>query len=282
VSHFSRILIDFLRYAIVDEFFVNNPEYLLSDFFLVLKDLKADLAEVCDVLASNLVAEDLKQKAKDMGYTDALDLHKTEKDARLYFEDVVEQLGVLLGMIEKEFEPTAKELELQLSYGYIAYDLLQHYFEPGDKYYTLHNGVLTGFTLDRIYYSDDSKTFYLEGETTSWSGHKYINETKTFSIPQYDGTTELSKLLCKVMTDDIRAKLTARGKLYAAFSGGVHYKSYKGSRIVIDQRTYDNRTKGYKRDPDEDIPDVPEGDYDQLPASVDGFDLKRKTWQPAA
>jgi hypothetical protein len=40
---------------------------------LVLKDLKADLAEVCGILASNLVAEDLKQKAKDMGYTDALD-----------------------------------------------------------------------------------------------------------------------------------------------------------------------------------------------------------------
>jgi hypothetical protein len=93
------------------------------DFFLVLEDLKADLAEVGDVLASNLDAEDLKKKAKDMGYTDALDrmcwpsqddtltlhtytVHKTEKDARLYFEDIVEHLGVLLGMIEKEFEPT--------------------------------------------------------------------------------------------------------------------------------------------------------------------------------
>lgn len=43
------------------------------DFFLVLGDLKANLAEVGDVLASNLDAEDLKQKAKDMGYTDALD-----------------------------------------------------------------------------------------------------------------------------------------------------------------------------------------------------------------
>jgi hypothetical protein len=43
------------------------------DFFLVLRDLKANLAEVGDVLASNLNAEDLKQKAKDMGYTDALD-----------------------------------------------------------------------------------------------------------------------------------------------------------------------------------------------------------------
>lgn len=167
VTYFSRVLIDFLRYAIGGDFFKTKPEYRLLDFFLVLEDLKADLAEVGDVLASNLDAEDLKKKAKDMGYTDALDLHKSEKDARLYFEDIVEHLGVLLGMIEKEFEPTAKELELQLSYGYIAYDLLEYYFKPGDKYHTLYKGVLTGFTLDRIYYGDDSKVFYLDGETTS-------------------------------------------------------------------------------------------------------------------
>lgn len=281
VSHFSRVLIDYLRYAIGGDFFKTKPEYRLLDFFLVLENLKANLAEVGDVLASNLDAEDLKQKAKDMGYTDALDLHKTEKDARLYFEDVVEHLGVLLGMIEKEFEPTAKELELQLSYGYIAYDMLQYYFEPGKKYYTLHHGVLTGFTLDRIHDSGDSKAFDLVGETTSWDGRKYINEKRTFSIPQYDGTTELSKLPCKVMTDDVRAKLIARGKLYASFSGGFHYKSYKGNRIVIDRRAYNDRTnlKNRKRDPDEKIPDVPEGKYDQLPASVYGFDLKSKTWQ---
>ncbi|KAG2156420.1 P-loop containing nucleoside triphosphate hydrolase protein [Suillus clintonianus] len=279
VSHFSGILIKFLRHAIGDEFFERNPEYRLSDFFSNLRDLKADLAEVCDVLASNLAEEDLKQKANDMGCTDALGLHKTEKDARLYFEDVVEHLGVLLGMIEQEFEPTAKELELQLSYGSIAYDLLEYYFEPGVKYYTLQNGNLTGFTLDRTCYSKHSERFSLVGETTRWDGHKYTHKEETFQIEHYDGTMELPKLPCKIMTDDVRAKLTARGKLYESFAGGVHYKSYKGSRIVIDQLAFDKRPWGYERDPDENIPDVPEGEYDQLPASVPGFELKSKTWQ---
>jgi hypothetical protein len=114
----------------------------------------------------------------------------------------------------------AKELELQLSYGYIAYDLLEYYFEPGDKYHTLYNGVLVrnhivydsavflspcrpgllsiAYTMVmtrskpcyilRFRFSPLAyRVFYLDGETTSWDGHKYINKKKnTFSIPQYD------------------------------------------------------------------------------------------------
>ncbi|KAG0703086.1 P-loop containing nucleoside triphosphate hydrolase protein [Suillus ampliporus] len=278
VNHFSKTLIDFFRYAIGNNFFEKNPKYPLSKFFSILDDLKGDLAEVCDVLASNLAGEDLKQKAYDMGCTDALGLHKTEKDAWLYFEDVVEHLGVLLGMIEKEFEPTAKELELQLSYGHISFDLLVYYFEPGAKYYTLQQDDMTGFTLSSTCYDKQLLKFSLNGKITSWDGREYIHGTTTFSIPKYDGTMEISKLPYKIMTDDIRAKLTARGKLYASFAGGFHYKSYKGNRIVIDRRAFSER-KGYTHNPDKKIPDVPEGEHDQLPALVHGFELKSKTWQ---
>ncbi|KAJ8585537.1 hypothetical protein M405DRAFT_844472 [Rhizopogon salebrosus TDB-379] len=48
-----------------------------------LKYLKVVLAEVRDVLALNLSGEALKEKAKDMGCTDALELNKTDEDPRL-------------------------------------------------------------------------------------------------------------------------------------------------------------------------------------------------------
>ncbi|OJA20333.1 hypothetical protein AZE42_05440, partial [Rhizopogon vesiculosus] len=286
-------------YAIGDDFFDDELEYPLLDFFKRQKDLKANLAEVHDVLASNLAGEALKEKAKDLGRINAFELDQTEEDARVYFEDVAEHLGLLLGVIEKEFEPTAKQIELQLSYGYIAYDLLIYYFEKGLKYYGLEEGHLTGFTLSRKRY--DNVALILTGMTTKWDGQKYYsNEEKTFSIPKYKGTTELSKLPCGIMTDDMRVKLTARGKLYASYAG-VHYKSYKGvivlryllrlfcrtkadlhihqqHRIVIDQRAYET-CGGYKRDPDEQIPRVPEEELDQLPDLVYGFELKNKSWQ---
>lgn len=278
VSNFSRVLTDFLRYAIGDDFFKKNTKCFLVDFFARIDDLRADLEDVRDVLASNLAGEDLKQKANDMGCIDALGLHKTEEDARRYFEDVAEHFGVLLGMIEKEFEPTAQELELQLSYGHIAFDLLRYYFERNVKYYTLQKDDLIGFTLSSTCYTKDSTYFHLNGETTRWDGYKYINEENTFSIRKYDGTVELSKLTCKIMTDDVRAKLTARGNLYRSFSGGFHYKSYNGSRIVIDERAFHEK-RGYTRNPDEEIPDAPEGAHDQLPAFVNGFELKSKQWK---
>lgn len=98
VSNFSSVLVDFLRYTIGSDFFKKNPNYPLLDFFTRIDDLRANLADVREVLTSNLAGEDLKQKANDMGCTDALGLHKTEEDARRYFEDVSEHFGVLLGM----------------------------------------------------------------------------------------------------------------------------------------------------------------------------------------
>ncbi|KAG1806465.1 P-loop containing nucleoside triphosphate hydrolase protein [Suillus plorans] len=278
VSNFSSVLVDFLRYAIGNDFFKQNPTYPLLDFFARIDDLRADLADVREVLTSNLAGEDLKQKANDMGCTDALGLHKTEEDARRYLEDVSEHFGVLLGMIEKEFEPTAQELELQLSYGHIAFDLLIYYFKRGIKYYTIQKGDLIGFTLNSASYNGSLASFFLNSETTRWNGYRYIDETKNFSVPKYAGTVKLSQLDCKIMTDDVRAKLTARGNLYGSFSGGFHYKSYEGSRIIVDERAFNYR-QGYTCEPDEKIPDIPEGKHDQLPAFVNGFDLKSKRWK---
>ncbi|KAG1892084.1 P-loop containing nucleoside triphosphate hydrolase protein, partial [Suillus subluteus] len=287
VSNFSGVLIDFLRHTFGGVFFKTDPKYFLLDFFARIHDLRSGLAVVRDAL-SNLAGEDLKLKAKDMGCRDALGLHKTEEDARRYFEDVAEHLGVLLRMVEKEFKPTAQELELQLSYGHIAFDLLKYYFERGVKYYILQKDVLViahGITktqrklrcIRRIGVSSLAyRLLFLDGETTRWDGHKYINEKMTFSIPKYDGTVELSKLSCKIMTDDVRAKLIARGNLYSSFSGGFHYKSC--IRIVIDERAF-NESQGHIRDPDEKIPDVPEGKHDQLPAFVNGFELKSRQWK---
>ncbi|OJA20319.1 hypothetical protein AZE42_05442 [Rhizopogon vesiculosus] len=303
VTNFSKTLIDFLRYAIGDDFFDDELEYPLLDFFKRQKDLKADLTKVHDVLTSNLAGEALKEKAKDLGHINAFGLDQTEEDARVYFEDVAEHLGLLLGVIEKEFEPTAKQIELQLSYGHIAYDWLIYYFENGLKYYGLEEGHLIGFTLSHKHYHKGD--LILTGTTTKWDGQKYhSNEKKTFSIPKYKGTTELSKLPCGIMTDDMRVKLTARGKLYASYAG-VHYKSYKGQRIVIDYHAYKARG-GYTCDSGDNIsdvsgdepeqhpalahskhkgrrgektPDVPEEELDQLPAFVYGFELKNKSWR---
>jgi hypothetical protein len=96
------------------------------DFFTRQKVPKADLAEIYEVLASNLAEEALKEKAYVIGRPDALgcmccpSYHAItidvvspsgpEGDVRFYFKDVVEHLGVLLGVIEKEFESTCAHL----------------------------------------------------------------------------------------------------------------------------------------------------------------------------
>ncbi|KIJ69894.1 hypothetical protein HYDPIDRAFT_104554 [Hydnomerulius pinastri MD-312] len=276
ISHFSRPLLDFLRFVIADEFFEDNPEYSLVMLFRKKNSLKTHLEDAQAALSS-LSGRPLMVKAKELGRTDSLSFDKTETDARHYLEDVVEHVGVLLGLIEEEFKPTAERLALQLSYGNIAFDLLIYYFEKGKKYYSGSGSDLVAFTLTDVYYDTDSTGFNLAGNGLYWSGSAYLQESKNFTIFKYPGTQALSELTCRILTDDVREVLVARGQRYTALSG-IHYKYYKGDRIVVDRTAYDYNG-GYHQNPDQQIPEAPEEDLDLLPGEVYGFNLHTKAYE---
>ncbi|KAG2143047.1 P-loop containing nucleoside triphosphate hydrolase protein [Suillus clintonianus] len=257
-SHFSATLIDFLRMAIGGEFFNSNPDSPLTHFVFKLDELKAHLSDARSAV-SNLSGEELKTKAHDLGRLDSLTLQKTEQDARQYLEDLVEHLGVLIPLVESEFEPISKRLELELSYGHISFDLLMYYFKKGEKYYHEFRGDKMAFVLADT--SKDSSfgqacfcryfcscfettatlsTLTIEGHGMMWNGIGHVWENRFVDISRYPGTKALSDLQCKIMQDDVYNELTERGKLYAAVSG-VHFKSYNGRRVIIDENGYCDR-----------------------------------------
>ncbi|KAG2115511.1 P-loop containing nucleoside triphosphate hydrolase protein [Suillus clintonianus] len=306
-SHFSTTLIDFLRMAIGGEFFNSNPESPLTHFVFKLDELKAHLSDARSAL-SNLSGEELKTKAHDLGRLDSLTQHKTERDAQQYLEDLVDHLGILIPLVEEEFKPISMRLELELSYNHISFDLLMYYFKKGEKYYYEDSGDKLAFVLDDT--SKDSSfgqacfchIFYLHGKGMVWDGRGYVNEIRRVSISRYLGTKAVSDLQCKIMQDDVHNELTERGRLYAAVSG-VHFKSYDGRRVIIDQNGY--RDSESSSDYDDYVP--PHSNWDAhiprpgspdtggtplggrqefvddqlylLPAKVQGFDIRRKSWE---
>ncbi|KAG2059768.1 P-loop containing nucleoside triphosphate hydrolase protein [Suillus hirtellus] len=235
-SHFSTVLTDFLRMAIGDEFFEPNPESPLTHFVFKLDELKAHHLDARSAL-SNISGEELKTKARDLGRLDSLTPQKTMQDAQQYLEDLVNQLDILIPLVEKEFEPISKRLELELSYNHISFDLLMYYFKNGEKYYYESLGNKMAFVLDDT--SRDS-TLNLNGCGMKWDGNAYVHETRYVSIPRYPGTKALSDLHCKIMQDDVHDELTERGRLYTAASG-IHFKSYDGRRVIVDHNGYRDR-----------------------------------------
>lgn len=306
-SHFSSTLIDFLRMAVGDEFFELNPESSLTHFVFKLNELKAYLSDARSAL-SNLSGEELKTKAHDLGRMDSLSLQKTEQDAQQYLEDLVDHLGVLIPVIEGEFEPISKRLELELSYGHISFDLLMYYFKKGEKYYHEYMGDKLAFVLNDINKDTSFGILNLVGRGMVWDGLGYVQENRIANIPPYPGTKALSDLQCKILQEDVHNELTERGRLYAAVSG-VHFKSYDGRRVVIDQNGYlggeqEPNTRDYARRCGVASPPPPgyanarpaspyvgndlltqqslEFSDDQLyllPVKVHGFDIRRKSWE---
>ncbi|KAG2357288.1 P-loop containing nucleoside triphosphate hydrolase protein [Suillus spraguei] len=310
-SHFSSTLTEFLRMAIGSEFFESKPDSPLNHFVFKLDELKAHLSDARSAL-SNLAGEDLKNKAHDLGRLDSLTPQKTEQDAKQYLEDLVDHLDVLIPLVEKEFEPISKRLELELSYGHISFDLLMYYFKKGERYYYQFLGDKLAFVLD--YTSKDSSfgILNLEGHGMMWDGFGYVHENRAVDICRYPGTKALSDLPCKIMQCDIHNELTERGRLYAAVSG-IHFKSYDGRRVVIDRNGYCGREP---ESPHDYVPprsrrcpvtpppkpgygdalsrpgsphagdnscqeslEFPEDQLYLLPVNVYGFDVRRKTWE---
>ncbi|KAG2117195.1 P-loop containing nucleoside triphosphate hydrolase protein [Suillus discolor] len=305
-SHFSSTLIDFSRMAIGDEFFEPNPESPLPHFVFKLDKLKAHHLDARSAL-SNLSGEELKKKARDLGRLDSLTPQKTIQDAQQYLEDLVDQLDILIPLVEKEFEPISKRLELELSYGHISFDLLKYYFKKGERYYYESFGDKLAFVLNDTSKDSTFGILSVNGRGMIWDGHAYVYVRRDVGIGRYPGTKALSDLECKIMQEDVHNELTERGRLYAAVSG-IHFKSYDGRRVVIDKNGYRNRKPGSPRDYDDEYiphyaPSIVDGDVlhsrpgspcagdnsrpefleeDRLyllPVKVQGFDIHRKSWE---
>ncbi|KAG1823350.1 P-loop containing nucleoside triphosphate hydrolase protein [Suillus subaureus] len=298
--------------AIGDEFFDQNPDSPLTHFVFKLDELKAHLSDARSAL-SNHSGEELKTKAHDLGRLDSLSTQSTEQDAQQYLEELVNQLDVLIPLVEKEFEPISKRLELELSYGHISFDLLIYYFKKGGKYHYESWGEKLAFVLDGTSMDSSFRILNINGHGMMWDGHEYVHDTRVVDIPRYSGTKALSDLQCKIMQDDVHNELTERGRLYAAVSG-VHFKSYDGRRVVIDENGYCGRDPESSRDYDDYVPprsnryratpppvpgygdarpdspyagdnsgqkslEFPEDQLYLLPVKVHGFDIRDKTWE---
>ncbi|KDQ49901.1 hypothetical protein JAAARDRAFT_612428 [Jaapia argillacea MUCL 33604] len=79
-----------------------------------------------------------------------------------------------------------------------------------------------------------------------------------------------------VLTPELEARFTERGRLYTTLSG-VHYKQYNKDRVIVDRRAWKSK-QGYDLEPDKVIPTIDDKLLCLLPPEVYGFNLTRKTW----
>ncbi|KDQ49905.1 hypothetical protein JAAARDRAFT_42499, partial [Jaapia argillacea MUCL 33604] len=289
LSDFSTTLIHVMRSIVGDQFFNSSPECTVKSLFPDMRSLHKRLESAQSAASSSEMSmEDKREVAHSLGATEAKSPRYTEEQVSNYLKDAITHFEVLLGYLDEQFKSIADRLELLNSYGQIEYDQLVYYFQPQEKYSTSEVHGKIAFVLNSRYYDDYSNCFCLDGMAYAWNGSKYSTTSVSRTVRSFPGSVELESLSCKVLTPELEAKLTERGRLYTTLSG-VHYKQFRtlktmdlrliGSqeRVVVDRRAY-NYKQGYDAEPDEVIPKIDEKLLYLLPPEVYGFNLTRKTW----
>ncbi|KAK0205263.1 P-loop containing nucleoside triphosphate hydrolase protein [Desarmillaria ectypa] len=280
LSHWSKTLLSVLRKLYGSEFFSQDPKYKVVGFFPTLKILREKLNHAKSVLSSeaDYTKEDILDLLKSLGTCD-LDEKVSKSDFLLRVADIAEHLGVLVGYVEEQFRPTAYRLELVTSYGHIEFDLLQYFFEPGQHVSILDSDDLPiAFVIKKRRYEtiNQRRLLYVSGYGVYWNGYAYEHRKIESYVKSFEGTQEASSLPIVHLTPSLKEKLIKRGRIYASFSG-LHYKTYRGKRVIVDVLAYDNQS-GYIRDPNRKIPEIDEEELHLLPTKVYGFNLGNKDW----
>ncbi|THU97682.1 P-loop containing nucleoside triphosphate hydrolase protein [Dendrothele bispora CBS 962.96] len=282
ITNWSKTLVRFMRTFVGDPFFNSRPEYKVQRFFPKLEQLRAKWNEAKSALSmeSMLSLDEKVVLAKALGNPH---VHQNSSEAELIEQitQIVEHLSVLMAYLDEQFKPTMDRLKLETSHGQISYDLLIYFFKVGDILYSYDDefGLPFAFTLHKRWYqaSTTESYFLVTAITRFWNGNQYKKQTMDLKLRSFEGTKEISELAFQHLDSDMKEKLVARGKLYVTYSG-IHYKRFRGNRIMIDRTAY-NYQGGYDLDPDIEIPELEEQKLHFLPPEVYGFNLSTKKWQ---
>ncbi|KAL0577787.1 hypothetical protein V5O48_004216 [Marasmius crinis-equi] len=211
----------------------------------------------------------------------AVDSRTSEGDLDTYLNDMEKQLEVFVSYLETKFKPIAERLANAIRYGYMEFDLLPYYFEPGQEVWYTPQGqeslamkisqvqVHADFALDHngvdwfeSFGSEDDDNevgngIYIEGHGYSWNGACFAIRPLKGACRIFSGRKEISTLPIQLMTPEKREELTARGRRYKA-EAGINYKIWRGERVVIDQIGYCDAQKFNANN----SPDNNDGSYD--------------------
>ncbi|KAK7460937.1 hypothetical protein VKT23_008865 [Stygiomarasmius scandens] len=282
MSNWSKTLLQFLRTFIGDVFFSEKPEFPVTGFYSKLDQLKTHLINAQSAVSnsSTTTFDEKVDLAKSLGNLD-INKDSLEADIDQQITQAAEHLEVLWRYVEEQYRPIGERLALEISHGHISFELLEYFFKPGEVL-SAHDryGQPFAFTVKKRYYysSFGGRMLAIEGVGLYWNGKSFAELDRELNIRGYSGTNDISELSLQHLTPEMRETLVARGKKYVSLAG-VHYKFYRGDRIMVDRTAYDEEG-GYNQELDADakIPEVDNKKLHLLPGEVYGLNLATKKW----
>lgn len=298
-NDFSSILDSFLRTIFVDVDYDKPLECPIHRLSQKMKVLRSRLDDARTLLGAEQLPEDLATKAEAFGFNASTGCEVAAE----FVAVLVTHLGKLLEVVEAESKQSVKQLEELLSNNQISFDLLEYYFEEGQRY--IYNQGLLQNSLDverpiilvvlkSASFLDDRKALFLEFEHLEWDGVRFEKCTLDDDLFAFEGTRAPSSLFLQPVTDEALAKVTERGRLYLSYSRVCCAEYYDDTpvrsvfngnsnprmrRVMVDPVGYYRAFQGYNPHLRVPLPDNAEKNIACLPYWIGGYDLEVKQWR---
>ncbi|KAF9255588.1 P-loop containing nucleoside triphosphate hydrolase protein [Marasmius fiardii PR-910] len=225
-----------------------TKELEMGQAFRSLKKTKARFEEIKEALSksSPKSTKDKLDLVRSLGNM-AVDTRTPESELDQYLKNIEKQLKVFIAYLEKKFKPIEDRLASAIRFGYMEFDLLPYYFEPGQEVWfnsfdDSDQPLAMKVDVVHVYGDAFSTTGHfkrmdqvsIEGNGYAWDGVYFSAVTRKVSCYSFTGSRELSKLPVQLLTPEKREELTARGRRYKA-EAGINYRIVRGERVVIDR-----------------------------------------------
>ncbi|KAF8598968.1 P-loop containing nucleoside triphosphate hydrolase protein [Ceratobasidium sp. AG-I] len=143
---------------------------------------------------------------------------------------VPKQLSELLDFVEQLFSETREIVRRMRDNEHISYQLLWTMCAPDTiiESQDAATGKPIGIRVESWDYGNTGRAFKLYGTTYHWNGKMFHSKQKKIKIPRFKGLIKEKQLPIQFLSEETRATLVARGKLYKKYSGLQHlrYKSF--------------------------------------------------------
>ncbi|KAG1829674.1 hypothetical protein EV424DRAFT_412386 [Suillus variegatus] len=298
-SDFSPILDSFLRTVFVDIDYDEIPEYPIHRLSQKMKVLRSRLDDAYILLDAEQVPGDLVTKAEVFGFNASTGC----EGAAEFVAVLVTHLEKLLEVVETESKQTVKQLEELLSNNQISFELLEYYYEEGERY-IFNDGLLqNGLDVERpiilvvlksARFRDDRQALLVKLEHLEWDGVRFEKRTMSLDLFAFQGTRAFSSLFLQPVTDEALAKVTERGRLYLSYSRVCCAEYYDDTpmrsvfsgdstprirRVMVDPVGFHRALQGYNPNLRVPLPDDAQEHIARLPYWIGGYDLEVNQWR---
>jgi len=171
---------------------------------------------------------------------------------------VPKQLSELLDFVDQLFSDTREIVRRMRDSEHISYQLLWTMCAPDTiiESQDAATGKPIGIRVESWDYGNKGGAFKFYGTTYHWNGKMFHSKQTKIKIPRFKGLMKEKQLPVQFLSDETRAILVARGKLYKKYSGLQHlrynsfvyrwdsescsyYKLQAHGRVIVDAVGYD-------------------------------------------